>query len=63
MDESHEEARRLLTKHRGELEALARSLLEREILDKKEILEVTGFPPALGEHEGLSFGRRAPPRR
>jgi cell division protease FtsH len=46
MDESHEEARRLLTKHRGELEALARSLLERETLDKKEILEVTGLPPA-----------------
>jgi cell division protease FtsH len=46
MDESHEEARQLLTKHCGELETLARSLLEREALDKKEILEVTGLPPA-----------------
>jgi cell division protease FtsH len=46
IDESHEEARRLLTKHRGELEALARALLERETLDEKEILEVTGLPPS-----------------
>jgi cell division protease FtsH len=33
-------------KHRGELEALARALLERETLDEEEILEVTGLPPA-----------------
>ena len=46
IDESHEEARRLLTKHRGELEALAQALLERETLDEEEILEVTGLPPA-----------------
>ena len=30
----------------GELEALARALLERETLDEKEILEVTGLPPS-----------------
>jgi cell division protease FtsH len=46
IDESHEDARRLLTEYRGELEALARALLEREILDENEILEVTGLPPA-----------------
>jgi cell division protease FtsH len=46
MDESHEEALRLLTKHRKELDALARALLERETLDEEEILEVTGLPPA-----------------
>jgi cell division protease FtsH len=46
IDESHEEARRLLTEHRKELEALARALLERETLDEAEILEVTGLPPA-----------------
>jgi len=44
--ECHDEARRLLKKYRGELEALARALLERETLDEKEILEVTGLPPA-----------------
>jgi cell division protease FtsH len=44
--ESHDEARRLLSEHRKELEALARALLERETLDEKEILEVTGLPPA-----------------
>jgi cell division protease FtsH len=46
MDESHEEALRLLTKHRRELDTLARALLERETLDEEEILEVTGLPPA-----------------
>jgi cell division protease FtsH len=46
MGESHEEALRLLTKHRRELETLAQALLERETLDEKEILKVTGLPPA-----------------
>jgi cell division protease FtsH len=46
IDESHEEALRLLTKHRKELDALAQALLEHETLDEEEILEVTGLPPA-----------------
>ena len=46
INECHDEARRLLTKYRRELEALARALLERETLDEEEILEVTGLPPA-----------------
>jgi cell division protease FtsH len=46
INECHAEARRLLTKHRKELEALARALLERETLDEEEILDVTGLPPA-----------------
>jgi cell division protease FtsH len=46
IDESHEEALRLLTKYRGELGALAQALLDRETLDEQEILEVTGLPPA-----------------
>jgi cell division protease FtsH len=44
--ECHDQARRLLTKHRGALEALAGALLERETLDEEEILAVTGLPPA-----------------
>jgi len=44
--ECHEKARRLLTEHRAALDALTRALLERETLDEKEILEVTGLPPA-----------------
>ena len=44
--ESHEEAQRLLTSHRRELDALAQALLARETLDESEILEVTGLPPA-----------------
>jgi cell division protease FtsH len=44
--DSHEEARHLLTAHRTELDNLAHALLERETLDEREILEVTGLPPA-----------------
>ena len=44
--ESHEEARRLLTRYRKQLDSLAEALLARETLDEGEILEVTGLPPA-----------------
>ena len=44
--ECHDEARRLLTAHRKQLDALVQALLERETLDEKEILEVTGLTPA-----------------
>jgi len=46
INECHDEAKRLLSEHRGPLEKLARALLERETLDEREILEVTGLPPA-----------------
>lgn len=42
----HDEARRLLTAHRRELDVLAKALLEQETLDEQAILEVTGLPPA-----------------
>jgi cell division protease FtsH len=44
--ESHDEARRLLSAHRKQLDALVEALLARETLNEKEILEVTGLPPA-----------------
>jgi cell division protease FtsH len=44
--ESHEEARRLLSAHRKQLDALAEALVSRETLNEQEILEVTGLPPA-----------------
>ncbi len=44
--ECHEEAHRRLDEHRNALEALAEALLARETLDEREILEVTGLPPA-----------------
>jgi cell division protease FtsH len=55
--ECHDEAKRLLTVHRRQLDALARALLERETLDEQEILEVTGLPAA----PSLD-GQRAAPR-
>lgn len=44
--ESHDEATQLLKKHRRSLDALVTALMERETLDEREILEVTGLPPA-----------------
>jgi cell division protease FtsH len=44
--DSHGQAKRLLGEHRRELDALAEALLARETLDEREILEVTGLPPA-----------------
>ena len=46
ISECHDAARRLLGVHRGALETLAHALLERETLDEREILEVTGLPAA-----------------
>jgi cell division protease FtsH len=44
--ESHDEATRLLTQHRQQLDVLAEALVARETLSEKEILEVTGLPRA-----------------
>jgi cell division protease FtsH len=44
--ECRDDALRLLRVHRGALDALATALLERETLDEREILTVTGLPPA-----------------
>jgi cell division protease FtsH len=44
--DSHDEATRLLKKHRKELDTLAEALLARETLDEQEILNVTGLAPA-----------------
>lgn len=46
MAESHEQAKRLLTRYRRQLDALACALVERETLDHDEILKVTGLPSA-----------------
>jgi cell division protease FtsH len=44
--ESHDQAVQLLHDHRKALDALVAALLERETLDEREILAVTGLPPA-----------------
>jgi cell division protease FtsH len=44
--ECHEQAKNLLMGHRGALDRLAEALLAHETLDEKQILEVTGLPPA-----------------
>jgi len=50
--DSYEEAKRLLTGHRKQLDALAEALLARETLNEQEILEVTGLPPAPSLNDG-----------
>ena len=52
--ESYDEARRLLSTHRKQLDALADALLSRETLNEQEILEVTGLPPAPALGTGVS---------
>jgi len=46
IDDSHREACRLLRENRGALDKLVKALLERESLDEREILQVTGLPAA-----------------
>jgi cell division protease FtsH len=64
--ESHDEARRLLSAHREQLDALVEALLSRETLNEQEILEVTGLPPAPALDTGMlpipGAGSRIAPR-
>ena len=53
INESHDEARRLLSTHRKQLDALAEALVARETLNEQEILEVTGLPPAPALETGI----------
>jgi len=46
IDDCHTEAMKLLQQHRKALDALVNALLKKETLDEKEILDVTGLPPA-----------------
>jgi cell division protease FtsH len=46
LQECYDEGRRLLAERRPQLEALAAALVERETLDEREILAVTGLGPA-----------------
>jgi cell division protease FtsH len=50
---SHDEARRLLSVHRKQLDLLASALLSRETLNEQEILEVTGLPRAPALDSGI----------
>ena len=53
INESHEEAKRLLSAHRKQLDALVDALLERETLNEQEILDVTGLSRAPALDTGL----------
>jgi cell division protease FtsH len=64
--ESYDEAKRLLSAHREQLDALVDALLSRETLNEQEILEITGLPPAPPLDTGLlpvsGAGTRGAPR-
>ena len=51
--ESHDEAKRLLSEHRKQLDLLAEALVARETLNEQEILEVTGLPRAPALQTGM----------
>jgi len=53
INESHDEAKRLLSAHRKQLNALVAALLERETLNEQEILDVTGLYRAPALETGL----------
>src|SRR5207302_11331047 len=62
VEECFAEADRLLTANRDRLDRLATALLERDSLDEKEILEVTGLQPAIAAAGGGGRSARAPSR-
>jgi cell division protease FtsH len=49
MTEAHAEARRVLTAHRGMLEAVTRRLLEQEVMEGDELRAMLGVSPAAAE--------------
>jgi cell division protease FtsH len=51
--ESHDEATRLLSAYRKQLDLLAEALLAQETLNEQEILEVTGLPQAPALETGM----------
>lgn len=51
--ESYDEARRLLSAYRKQLDLLAEALLARETLNEQEILDVTGLPHAPALETGM----------
>ena len=51
--ESYDQAKRLLSAYRKQLDALAEALVARETLNEQEILEVTGLPPAPALETGM----------
>jgi cell division protease FtsH len=53
INESYDEAKRLLTVHRKQLDALAEALVARETLNEQEILDVTGLPRAPALETGM----------
>jgi len=46
IQEAHAEVRRILTQKRDKLEKLARTLLEKEVVEREELLEILGEKPA-----------------
>lgn len=53
ISESYDEARRLLSTHRKQLDLLAEALLAHETLNEQEILDVTGLPHAPALEMGM----------
>jgi cell division protease FtsH len=59
MTEAHAEARRVLTAHRDQLEAVTRRLLEQEVMEGEQLRQMLGIPPL--PHEMLQEAEPLPP--
>jgi cell division protease FtsH len=55
LNEAHDRAHQILEQDRGVLDALAERLLEKEVIDRSELREIMGLPPA------PDAGEEAPP--
>ena len=49
MGEAHNEARRILTGHRDDLEAVTRRLLELEVMEGDDLRAILGIPPTAAQ--------------
>ena len=49
MSEAHNQARKILTAHRGDLESVTRRLLELEVMEGQELRALLGVPPPAAE--------------
>jgi cell division protease FtsH len=50
MSDAHTEARRILTEHRNELEAVTRRLLEQEVMEGDDLRRLLGLSSVVPEH-------------
>lgn len=62
LDRSYKDAESILTKHKDQLESLARALMERETLSDADVRELLGFPARISQNDDESSSQSDPER-